>query len=672
MIEPVLEAKTVGASRPERVLHAVNFLSNSKTQRAPLSQQLFFLEEKGLTAGEIHEALRKVSEHRGRSAPSAPLNGAPSIALVAGVAGVAAAAGFGFCGLLPEGANADETEQRGGWGRAGHQEEASASSTGGFAPESPALPAPRPSAHTTAWGSEQGTHSNNIHEKREWDLWCNLFSRLGRGRRDGKLPCVEVFELLRHQLELQAQLYIAVGGSKPSTPPVANSDGGAVGGWEESNTASIIELEDALEGLLGNVCTLTSSGEALKVGASLISSSAELPGQCDECVDMDFGLFSRALRAARNEGERDRKARSLLADDASWLNKQQTISSDTNRAIPTVSNHSESPEVSKSSPCSVLTKRLEALTRRRGLMAEDRLSILLTVLAEGQATAERREVGALTNPVSLAHTGTLEKELASSRTEVESLRMELAAVRNRIAALGKRVGALDDREEPEQAAETATRQAQEQSQAEEERRSSPAVVLKALENDNDAATLQKGLPILLMYCSNLVKQPENPRMRRIIMTNRTFVENVKPLKGALELLDVVGFGSAPCGSLEYKQPATSGESRSTNKDQGGFGAGDDPRETRASESNDDHVDEGDGGGAMATTAVATATATTATSTSSCENVEHAALDFVQNGKLLEIIDGLKSIEGRLSKAPTTNEMPYLENKASHTGEGISA
>ena len=61
MIEPVLEAKTVGASRPERVLHAVNFLSNSKTQRAPLSQQLLFLEEKGLTAGEIHEALR-VSE----------------------------------------------------------------------------------------------------------------------------------------------------------------------------------------------------------------------------------------------------------------------------------------------------------------------------------------------------------------------------------------------------------------------------------------------------------------------------------------------------------------------------------------------------------------------------------------------------------------------------------
>jgi hypothetical protein len=40
-------------------------------------------------------------------------------------------------------------------------------------------------------------------------------------------------------------------------------------------------------------------------------------------------------------------------------------------------------------------------------------------------------------------------------------------------------------------------------------------------------------------------------MRRVFLANRTFVSLVKPLEGALELLDAVGFKASSNGTLEW-------------------------------------------------------------------------------------------------------------------------
>ena len=65
-------------------------------------------------------------------------------------------------------------------------------------------------------------------------------------------------------------------------------------------------------------------------------------------------------------------------------------------------------------------------------------------------------------------------------------------------------------------------------------------LIRVLEKKNEPSLLQKGLPVLLMYCSNAAKEPKNSRMRRVFLANRTFVSLVKPLEGALEFLDAVG------------------------------------------------------------------------------------------------------------------------------------
>jgi hypothetical protein len=87
--------------------------------------------------------------------------------------------------------------------------------------------------------------------------------------------------------------------------------------------------------------------------------------------------------------------------------------------------------------------------------------------------------------------------------------------------------------------------------------------------------LAAGCGLLLMFLRNLLKEPLNPRYRRVARTNANFKKSLEPLSGYLEFFEAVGFeerGSQMelkqewTESLEKDEPAQSGWARAIIED----------------------------------------------------------------------------------------------------------
>ena len=52
-------------------------------------------------------------------------------------------------------------------------------------------------------------------------------------------------------------------------------------------------------------------------------------------------------------------------------------------------------------------------------------------------------------------------------------------------------------------------------------------LVRKLVDENECPALKSGLPLLHMYMSNLIRDPKNPRFKRISTANLRFQQNVK-------------------------------------------------------------------------------------------------------------------------------------------------
>ena len=482
---------------PVRVAQGTQFLRAKIAQSAPLSQRLKFLEEKGLNQAEIDEALRNATsyDHEMSTRKCEAVRGA-SFTNAAGLAGLTFLIGIGVGDIVSscESCHGNEAETRCTTGQRGNNR--------------------RTILHTSS-ENENNNHQagkrQQLQKVKEWNCWCSLFERIGRGRKDGKLPRSELFHFLRQDTDARRQLLVAIGI-----------------GHDISNYSS-----DEMEALICHPF-LRDINDVLGLKSDASHYAGNLLLGIDQCVDLkddiSFPIFSEAISVFRDEYELRSQIKILLSDDTSWLNSALSFPSSVNDAEEVTESHSATCNIAR------LKSRLAALDARSDLNCKRLLRILIAVLydyAKGCSTCFQS-----CSQRFLHKSENFSNDVHKSKNG-PFVDCEIGSIMNSSSDCGieDKGGQIND---------TAAIINQG-----EDTMCHFLDLIRVLEKKNEPSLLQKGLPVLLMYCSNAAKEPKNSRMRRVFLANRTFVSLVKPLEGALEFLDAVGFKASSNGTLEW-------------------------------------------------------------------------------------------------------------------------
>ncbi|OQR79071.1 UBX domain-containing protein 6-like [Tropilaelaps mercedesae] len=78
-------------------------------------------------------------------------------------------------------------------------------------------------------------------------------------------------------------------------------------------------------------------------------------------------------------------------------------------------------------------------------------------------------------------------------------------------------------------------------QLEEERGLSAALIIVTCNDDKGELMVQACVEILCKYLKNVIDNPDNVKFRKIKLTNKVFLDKVKPIVGAMEFLEAAGF-----------------------------------------------------------------------------------------------------------------------------------